>query len=141
MSEGGQIQFRSLDIAPDFQHVPEANVVKEENGIVFELDRLKIVEEQLLLPAIFRCVNEDEVSFGEEGFVLRDLGWLRDIVDVLHKRAIGEIGLGEDSGGILPPGNDIERGESGAFGLELFQAEGAAPGRSPDFYDEPRLKD
>ena len=107
---------------------------------MFELDRLKIVEEQLLLPAIFRCVDEDEVSLAKRAFASR-FGLVARYVDVLHKRAIGEIGLGEDSGGILPPGNDIERGESGAFGLELFQAEGAAPGRSPDFYDEPRLKD
>lgn len=110
VSEGGEIQFRSLDIVPDSQHVPEANVVEEENGSVFKLDRLKIVKEKLLLPAVFGCVDKDEVGFGKEGFVFGELCWLRDIVDVLLKSAVGEVGFGEDSFGILLPRDDIERG-------------------------------
>ena len=58
MAERGKVELRSLGLAPDLQHVPEADVIEDYQGIWWQLDCGQIPQEFWLEALVLGSVVE-----------------------------------------------------------------------------------
>jgi hypothetical protein len=71
MAEGGYIQLGHGNIPPDFEHVPQADVIQQDQHSIPEGDPLEIFQEFLLRDPVFRSVEENEIGGLEDIPVLQ----------------------------------------------------------------------
>ena len=62
MSKGCQVEFGSGDLAPDFEHIPESNIIEEQERVLLERNCFEILQEGVFKDDVLGAINEKEVT-------------------------------------------------------------------------------
>ena len=108
VTEGRDVEFWRGDLAPNFQHIPKANIIEHDHWRLIESHAAKVVDKVLLSSAVFCCVDKDQsrtLNLREMGL---NVGSDAEIGNLLRERVVKvlreERGVGESI-----PRDDVER--------------------------------
>jgi len=109
MPERCEVELRPSNPAPDGEHIPEADIVEDEDRAARQLDLGQAIEEQTLETAVFRPVGKDQVGRTKEVCVALHNVRLSDIPNDLRQCSVRKIPLIQADAWKLLPGHDITR--------------------------------
>ena len=140
VAKAREVQFRPANTPPDPEHVPNLDVIENQQSSRFQPDPLKVIEKLLFLNPVFGRIDKYQVGLLENGRMRGGDRGIRQIFHDLAKLSPLEIGGPQYRPGDLVPRCDIE-GDQRTFGRkEGKYRETARPGVGPNFHGVPHAE-